>query len=233
VAGIKVDFFHSDKADGIARYLDLLADAADHRIMVNFHGCTIPRGWTRTWPHLLSMEGVRGAENYLFDPEFPAVAPRHHTILPFTRNAIGPMDYTPVTFSAAAHPHRTTAGHELALAVVFESGLLHLADSATSYRSLPPHVRSVLRRIPVVWDETRCLTGEPGSPLAIARRCGADWWVGAISGEPAPATLDVDLAAVSGGRWRVLGDDLTELSSAPRSVAAYGGFLATTAVVST
>jgi hypothetical protein len=229
VAGIKVDFFHSDKADGIARYLDILTDAAELKIMVNFHGCTIPRGWTRTWPHLLSMEGVRGAENYLFDPEFPAVAPRHNTILPFTRNAIGPMDYTPVTFTRTAHPHLTTGGHELALAVVFESGLLHLADSATAYRSLPPAVASALRHIPVVWDETRCLTGEPGSPVAVARRHGAEWWVGAISGEPSPATLDVDLAALAAGPWHVIGDDLTgRPAGGPFTVAPYGGFLATT-----
>ena len=152
VAGIKVDFFHSDKQDGIARYLDILQDAAEHRIMVNFHGCTVPRGWTRTWPHLMTMEGVRGAETYIFDGEFPAVAPRHNAILPFTRNAVGPMDYTPVTFSDNRYPHITTSGHELALAVVFESGLLHLADSAASYRAAPPAVRSVLSQIPAAWD---------------------------------------------------------------------------------
>ena len=104
VAGVKVDFFQSDKQDGIGRYLAILEDAADHRIMVNFHGCTIPRGWSRTWPHLLTMEGVRGAETYLFNPEFPDQAPVQNTILPFTRNAVGPMDYTPVTLRRRREP---------------------------------------------------------------------------------------------------------------------------------
>jgi hypothetical protein len=226
VAGIKVDFFHSDKADGIARYLDILADAFDFQIMVNFHGCTIPRGWTRTWPHLMTMEGVRGAETYIFDADFPAVAPRHNTILPFTRNAIGPMDYTPVTFSDNRYPHLTTAGHELALAVVFESGLLHLADSAESYRSVPPAVRHMLSRVPVAWDETRCLAGEPGSHVVIARRSGPDWWVAGINGLPSPTTVRLDLASLSGVRWQMLGDGDQAADAAAVTIPPYGGFLA-------
>jgi alpha-glucosidase len=233
IAGIKVDFFHSDKADGIERYLDILADAADHRIMVNFHGCTIPRGWTRTWPHLMTMEGVRGAETYIFDENFPAVAPRHNTILPFTRNAIGPMDYTPVTFSDNRYPHLTTGGHELALAVVFESGLLHLADAAHSYRALPPPVARLLAEVPVAWDETRCLAGEPGDHVVIARRSGPHWWVAGINGRTEPVVVQLDLAELAGdaAAWRLVGDDLvasrqpaagTDLTMAP-----YGGFLAT------
>ena len=240
VAGVKVDFFHSDKQDGIARYLDILADAAEHRIMVNFHGCTIPRGWTRTWPHLMTMEGVRGAETYIFDEHFPAVAPRHNTILPFTRNAVGPMDYTPVTFSDNRHPHRTRAGHELALAVVFESGLLHLADSDRTYRSLPPEVAGVLARVPAAWDETRCLAGEPGSHVVIARRRGDDWFVAGINGRPDRTAVELDLADLAGpdAGWLVLRDgpgrdDLTATRAAAgpagaQVMAPYGGFLLTT-----
>jgi alpha-glucosidase len=237
VAGIKVDFFHSDKQDGIARYLGVLEDAADHRIMVNFHGCTIPRGWTRTWPHLMTMEGVRGAETYIFDERFPAVAPRHNTILPFTRNAVGPMDYTPVTFSDNRYPHLTTAGHELALSVVFESGLLHLADSAESYRAVPPDVAAVLAQVPVTWDETRCLTGEPGSQVVIARRDGRDWFVAGINGRSEPAAVDLDLTGLAGAElpWLVVTDgagrdDVTATRGTPGpriAMAPYGGFLAT------
>jgi len=87
VAGLKVDFFQSDKQNVVAHYLDILRDAADHRLMINFHGCTIPRGWQRTWPHLMTMEAVRGAECYIFDLHYPAAAPALNTILPFTRNA--------------------------------------------------------------------------------------------------------------------------------------------------
>ena len=235
VAGVKVDFFHSDKQDGIGRYLGILADAAEHRIMVNVHGCTIPRGWSRTWPHLMSMEGVRGAEAYLFDPGFPEAAAGHHTILPFTRNAVGPMDYTPVTFSDVTHPHLTTNAHELALAVVFESGLLHLADSAETYRSVPPAVADVLRRVPVVWDETRFLVAEPGRCVVVARRRGEDWWVAGINGLPEPRALELDLAPLGADRWRLLSDggDRDEIAvrdSAPvlrHVLEPRGGFVAT------
>ncbi|HYJ74421.1 MAG TPA: glycoside hydrolase family 97 catalytic domain-containing protein, partial [Kineosporiaceae bacterium] len=204
VAGVKVDFFQSDKQDSIARYLGILEDAAEHRIMVNVHGCTIPRGWSRTWPHLLTMEAVRGAESYIFQEDFPAIAARHNTILPFTRNAVGPMDYTPVTFGDVAHPHRTTNAHELALAVVFESGLLHLADSAASYRGVRPEVAEELRRVPVVWDETRFLVGEPGRCAVVARRAGGGWWIGGINGTDGSRTLDLALPSDAG--WRVVAD---------------------------
>ena len=240
VAGIKVDFFHSDKQDGIALYLDILSDAADHRIMVNFHGCTIPRGWTRTWPHLMTMEGVRGAETYIFDEQFPVVAPRHNTILPFTRNAVGPMDYTPVTFSDNRHPHLTTRGHELALAVVFQSGLLHLADSDRSYRSMRPEVAGVLSRVPAAWDETRCLAGTPGNHVVIARRRGDDWFVAGINGRSERTIVDLDLTelAAPNAAWLVLRDGLhrddltaTRATAGPAMslvMAPFGGFLVTT-----
>jgi hypothetical protein len=96
--GVKVDFFDSDKQPVIRRYLDILRDAAEYKIMVNFHGSTLPRGWERTYPHLVSMESVKGAEG-AGRQEFCDAAPMHNTILPFTRNVVGSMDYTPVTFT--------------------------------------------------------------------------------------------------------------------------------------
>lgn len=217
VAGIKVDFFHTDKQDGIALYLDILRDAAQHRLLVNFHGCTIPRGWSRTWPHLLSLEAVRGAENYLPDVGFPEQALTLNTILPFTRNVIGPMDYTPVTFSDQHSPHLTSTAHELALAVVFESGLLHPADSPESYRRQHPEVVSVLRRIPVAWEESVGLGGEPGSHVVLARRSDSAWYLAGIAGETAREGDVIDVAALglphldlspsgSLGTWRILHD---------------------------
>ena len=199
--GVKVDFFHSDKQAGIQLYLDILADAAERGLMVNFHGCTIPRGWPRTWPHLMTMEAVPGAEQYSLDPGYPAAAPWHNTILPFTRNAIGPMDYTPVTFSHQLYPHLTTAGHELALSVVFESGLLHLADSAASYRGLPSEVRDFLSAVPTAWDETRFLAGEPGRFVVVARRQGDHWYVGGINGQEAARPVAVPLAFLASGSF--------------------------------
>jgi len=137
VKAVKVDFFHSDKQDMIDQYIGILEDAAEFEIMVVFHGCTIPRGWERTYPNLMSMESVRGAEFYTFEstPNYAELALYQNTILPFTRNVIGSMDYTPVLFNDYHTPGITTHAHEAALAVLFESGFQHLSDSVKSYRT--------------------------------------------------------------------------------------------------
>jgi hypothetical protein len=201
VKGVKIDFFQSDKQDIIRLYREILEDAADFHIMVNFHGCTLPRGWSRTYPHLMSMEAVRGAENYLFEPKFPPLAPRHNTILPFTRNAVGPMDYTPTMFHDNRQPLVTTAGHEIALPVVFESGLLHFAGGPSEYRELPEAPKRFLQAIPVVWDETRLLAGEPGKFVVMGRRAGETWYVGGINGEAKARDFDIEPASLGSGAW--------------------------------
>ena len=105
VAGVKIDFFSGDNQPNMDYCIDLLESAARHHLLVNFHGATVPRGWQRTWPNLLSTEGVYGAEWYNNVPTFTAQAARHNATLPFTRNVIGPMDYTPCAFSDSQHPH--------------------------------------------------------------------------------------------------------------------------------
>ena len=175
----------SDSSRLMSWYLDVAQAAADRRLLVNFHGSTVPRGLSRTWPNVLTQEGVLGAESY--KGTAPPATPAHNATLPFTRNAIGSMDYTPVTFSA--QQRQTSAAHELALSVVFESGLQHFADSPESYDALPV-ARRWLRRVPVAWDRTQLLGGYPGSGATIARRAGRSWYVGSIeAGEGGSARL--------------------------------------------
>jgi hypothetical protein len=204
VKGVKVDFWQSDKQDRIRQYRDLLRDAADFQLMVNYHGCTIPRGWSREFPNLIGMEAVAGAEQYKFREDYAAKAPWLNTVLPFTRSAIGPMDFTPVTFSDAKYPHVTTNAHELALSVIFENGIQHFADSIESYRAQPEAVRTFLKQVPAAWDETRVLSGEPGKQVVIARRDGKVWYMGAINGTDEPVDIDVPLAFLGDGQWRDL-----------------------------
>jgi hypothetical protein len=160
-------------------------------MLINFHGCTVPRGWSRTWPHLVSMEAVKGEECYSFARDYPAIAPRYNTVSVFTRNVVGPMDLTPSAFSDHVYPHRTTYGHELALPVVVECGLVHFADSVSAYRDLPDGPREFLCGVPAAWDDTRLLSGDPGRLAVVARRRGDQWYVGAINGEQKPAHVDV------------------------------------------
>lgn len=183
VAGIKVDFFESEKQDMIQYYLDILKDAADFEIMVYFHGCLVPRGWTRTYPNLMTYEAVRGAEWYNNGPDFTMAAPAHNTILSFTRNVVGPMDYTPVTFTNSQYPHITSYGHELALSVVFESGIQHLADRPDGYLQLPDAAKTLLKEVPAAWDDTRLLAGYPGKEVMLARRKNNAWFIGGINAE--------------------------------------------------
>jgi alpha-glucosidase len=194
VKGVKVDFWQSDKQDRIAQYVDLLRDAAEFNLLVNLHGCTLPRGWSRTYPHLMSMEAVQGAEQYKFNAAYPQKAAWHNTVLAFTRNVVGPMDYTPVTFTDVKYPRVTTDGHELALSVVFESGLQHFADSVQAYRRLPDAARAFLRAVPAAWEDTRLLAGRPGALAVVARRGPDAWYVGGISGGEARQTVDVSLS---------------------------------------
>jgi len=182
VAGVKIDFFSGDNQRNMDFQLDLLESAARHHLLVNFHGATIPRGWQRTWPNLMSTEGVYGAEWYNNVSTFTDKAACHNATLPFTRNVIGPMDYTPCTFSDSQHPHITTHGHELALTVLFESGLQHLADRPESYLSQPQEVRDFLSSLPAAWDETHFVDGYPGEYVIMARRSGNKWYLAGING---------------------------------------------------
>ena len=182
VAGVKIDFFSGDNQMNMDYCLDLLECAAKHHLLVNFHGATIPRGWQRTYPNLLSTEAVYGAEWYNNVPTFTKQAASHNATLPFTRNVIGPMDYTPCAFSDSQHPHITTHAHELALTVLFESGLQHLADKPESFLAQPKEVQDFLSSLPSVWDETRFVSGYPGESAVIARRSGKTWYVAGING---------------------------------------------------
>lgn len=200
VKAVKVDFFESDKQDIIRLYLDILKDAAAEQIMVIFHGCTIPRGWSRTYPNLLSMEAVHGAEQYGWDTAFGKHSPTLNIVQMCTRNVVGPMDYTPVTFSSyACCPHSTTNAHELALTILFESGMEHLADSDSSYLHQTAETQQFLKSVPNTWDDTRFMDGYPGRLMVLARQKANEWYVGAANGEDVEKTISPDLSFLPEG----------------------------------
>jgi alpha-glucosidase len=201
VRGVKIDFFHGDGQVMMQYYADILRDAAEHHLLANFHGSTIQRGWQRTYPNLMSTESVRGAEWYKFDAKYAADAARRNTILVFTRNAVGSMDFTPVTFTDATHHHVTTFAHELALSIVFESGIQHFADRVAGYTALPAGPRAFLMTVPTTWQDTRYLEGTPGDYVVLARRKGRQWYVGGITGDANTRPLRVDLSFLDEGRF--------------------------------
>ena len=198
VAGVKIDFFSGENQKNMDYCIDLMESAARHHLLVNFHGATVPRGWQRTYPNLLSTEGVYGAEWYNNVGTFTDKAACHNATLPFTRNVIGPMDYTPCAFSDSQHPHITSHAHELALTVLFESGLQHLADRPESFLAQPKAVQDFLGMLPAAWDETRFVSGYPGESCVLARRSGNTWYVAGINGTDSEKTLPVPLDFVKG-----------------------------------
>jgi hypothetical protein len=193
VAGVKIDFFSGDNQMNMDYCQDLMESAARHHLLVNFHGAPIPRGWQRTYPNLLSTEGVYGAEWYNNVPTFTNKAASHNAMLPFTRNVIGPMDYTPCAFSDSQHPHITSHAHELALTVLFESGLQHLADRPESFLAQPKAVQEFFGKLPAAWDEIRYVSGYPGESVVLARRSGSTWYVAGINGTDEAKALDCRL----------------------------------------
>lgn len=240
IKGVKVDFFQSDKQNIIQLYHDILKDAAEAQIMVNFHGCTLPRGWSRTYPHLMTMEAVRGEECYSFDRKFTTEAPVHNVIIPFTRNVVGPMDYTPVMFQDNVYRHLTTYSHELALSVVFESGWLHFAGGPKEYIELPEAPKNFLKKVPAAWDDTKFLAGEPGQFIVLARKSGDSWYVAGINGVDAARNVTVLLSFLGDARCamtlitdgetpRTFGSKtgaVTGRSAIEVSLKPYGGFAA-------
>ncbi|HSH19469.1 MAG TPA: glycoside hydrolase family 97 C-terminal domain-containing protein, partial [Draconibacterium sp.] len=176
-----------------------------------------------------------------FDSAYTEKAVWHNTILPFTRNVIGSMDYTPVAFSNQQFPHKTSFGHELALSVVFESGILHFADNCESYRALPEAPKTFLKTVPVVWDSTLLLSGYPGKDCVMARKSGDNWYIGGINGTSEKQSWEIDLSRLNGGDFSAFviadGSTATEFSTAEKAlksgdklkveVLPYGGFVAT------
>ncbi|WP_191304082.1 glycoside hydrolase family 97 catalytic domain-containing protein [Lentzea cavernae] len=188
--GVKLDFMESDSQERYRWYDAVLQKTADLKLMVNFHGSTIPHGLARTWPHVLTMEAVRGAENN------PPAA--NNPVQFFTRNVAGSMDYTPVSLEVGTK--EASIAHEVALPVVYESGWTHFADKPEAYERHPQALR-YLNQLPTVWDETRLLDGDPDSHAVVARRNGDRWFVGGIATQE--RSLRAPLSFLGGGQWLV------------------------------
>jgi alpha-glucosidase len=216
IEGIKIDFMDGDLQTTMQWYDDTSRDCAKYKLMVSFHGATIPRGQQRRWPHVMTWEAVMGAEFYQLRDQKNIPTPEHNTTLPFTRNVVGPMDFTGVTFSEARRT--TSSAHELALSVVFESAWQNFSDLPQSY--LGSVGRPFLQAIPAAWDETRLIAGAPGEFVAMARRKQNVWYVGVIAAGPA-RTLTLPMEFLGPGPMTVVlyqDDDQGKLVAKPTTI---------------
>ncbi|QBE61929.1 glycoside hydrolase family 97 protein [Pseudoduganella lutea] len=213
IKGIKVDFMNRADQQMVNYYERLIGKAAQHRIMVNMHGGYPSMGLERTWPNLLTQEGIMGAE---FNKWSSRVTATHNVTLPFTRMLLGPGDYTPGAMRHVApgamqqnirfnNPYvQTTRGHNVAMYVVYDTPLQMVSDSPPSYRKADGSWQDgvdFIKAVPVTWDETRVLQGDIGQYVVTARRSGNDWYIGAMSNEQA-RTIDLPLDFLGQGRYQ-------------------------------
>ena len=186
IKGVKIDFFGGDGQSMIKYYVDILNDAAKYKLLVNFHGATLPRGWQKTFPHLMTAEAIYGMEMVTFDQSAADKQANHCAMLPFTRNAFDPMDFTPMNLTGLTSSNctrKTTSAFELALSVLFLSGIQHYAQAPEGMVRVPDYVKAFLRKLPDNWDDVKFLEGYPGKYAVIARRSGNRWYIAGINGD--------------------------------------------------
>lgn len=214
IKGIKVDFFNGDGQSMIRYYTEILKDAADYHLLVNFHGATLPRGWARTYPHLMTTEAVKGFENVTFTQQAADEEPNHGTMLPFTRNLFDPMDYTPMNLYKVQSKviRKTSSAYELATSVLYLSGIQHYAESPEGMSHVPAFVQDYLRTLPVSWEDVRFIDGMPGKFVVIARKSGNKWYVAGTNGESIPRKLTLDLSVLKKTKGLLISDAEEALS---------------------
>lgn len=226
IAGIKVDFMDRNDQQMVDYYHKLMRKAAAHRLLVDMHGAYPPAGLNRTWPNYLTQEGIMGAE---YNKWSRRVTATHNVSLAFTRMLLGPVDYTPggfrnrtpADFEVVNSPPQvmTTRGHGLGMFVVYESPFQMVADSPDAYENAAGF--DFVKQVPAAWDETRFIDGDIDSHVVVARRSGADWYIGAMSNEQA-REVTVPLSFLGEGRFKAKiwadGEGPTALNISERAV---------------
>lgn len=211
IKGIKVDFMQRDDQQMVNYYERVAKAAAKRKLLVDFHGAYKPTGWLRSYPHVLTSEGVYGLEQCKWDTD-KLISPEHNVTIPFTRMAAGPMDYTPgAMLNAQADSWSATFNnpmslgtrcHQLAMYVVYESPLQMLADNPTHYQQ-EPACMAFLQQVPVEWDTTVPLQARVGDYVMIARRAkNGDWYIGAMT-DWTPREFQLTLDFLPEGNYRM------------------------------
>lgn len=188
--GVKVDFWEDDSKETMARIERLYKTAAKYKMLVNLHGCTRPSGLRRTYPNLMTQEGIYGGEQQFWNPKKNTA--QHHLDVLFTRNVVGAVDFTPGDFATWRGSILTqrSQGHHLALTTLFESGIVHIAECPQNLRYFIG--RDIMKRLPAAWDESLLLEGNPTKFATVARRKGSDWWVSGITVSERNCRLKLD-----------------------------------------
>lgn len=206
VKGIKVDFMQRDDQKMVEYYHKIAKEAAEHQLLVDFHGAYKPTGLRRGYPNVLTREGVQGLEHNKWGKN---ITPKHNVTIPFIRMLAGPMDYTPGAMINAQEKNfiprwnrpmsQGTRVHQLAMYVVYESPLQMLADSPSNYQR-EAEAMAFLSAVPTVWDETVVLDARVAKYVVLARKHGDDWYVGGMT-DWSPRSLEITLSFLAPGEY--------------------------------
>lgn len=207
-AGIKVDFMQRDDQWMVDYYWRVAAEAAKRHMLVDYHGSYKPAGLHRTYPNVITREGVCGLEQVKWSER---QTPEHDLMLPFIRMVAGPMDYTPGAMVNAAKGNfadifnrpmsKGTRCHQMAMYVIYESPLQMLCDSPSNYLREEECI-GFLSTIPTVWDETMVLSAKVGDYVLMVRRSGEEWYVGAMT-DWERRDFDLDLSFIGNGEYQI------------------------------
>ena len=203
IKGVKIDFMDRSDQWMVKYYERVIKEAAKYQIYVLFHGSFKPAGLEVAYPNLLSYEGVRGLE------QMGNCDPDNSIYLPFMRNAVGPMDFTPgamINLQSDSYIERKpnpaakgTRAYQMALFVVFESGIQMLADSPHRY-DREPECRDFITSVPVTWDETKVLEAKIGEYIIVAKRKGNKWFLGGITNSKEERNFTVNMDFLDSSR---------------------------------
>ncbi len=208
IKGIKVDFMQRDDQWMVNYYYKIAREAAERYLLVDFHGAYKPAGLRRTYPNVITREGVMGLEWCKWSD---AVGPEHDVTIPFIRMVAGPMDYTPGAMDNAGKANfnsrfsrpmsQGTRVHQMAMYVVYESPLQMMADNPSNYMN-NMECTNFITKVPVVWDECHVLHGSVGNYVVIARKKDDSWYIGGLNDWTA-RELSLDISFLGEGEFSI------------------------------
>ena len=211
IKGLKVDFFSGDGQSMINYYQDILDDAAQFGLLMNFHGATLPRGLHRTYPNLMTTEAVFGYEMITFGQQSANREPEHAVMSALVRNAFDPMDFTPMNLYKIPRIKRvTTAPFELATSVIYLSGIQHYAETPEGINHVPERVKEFLRTLPNTWDDVKFIDGYPGKLFVVARKAGNKWYIAGINGENIEKEIALDINFLKNKKGELIISGITD-----------------------
>lgn len=214
IKGLKVDFFGGDKQETMRLYEDILSDANDYGLMIDFHGATLPRGWERMYPNYVGSEAVLASEMLIFSQGVRDTEAFNATLHPFIRNTVGSMEFGGVLLNkflnkgnTSRNQRLTTDIFQLATSILFQNPVQMFGLTPNNLTDVPAFEIDFMKKVPTTWDETIYVDGYPGKYAVIARRHGATWYVAGVNAGKETLKLKLSLPMIAGKKLNIYNDD--------------------------